>query len=101
MSEEEPEEETVVRVDHDASLDRRAFLNGSWKVLGLALVVEAGWTSYDILNPKQTGGFGGVVDAGPVENFLEEGTVQEFLDGRFYVTQYQGAFVPCIRSART
>jgi Rieske Fe-S protein len=89
MSEDKPEE-TVARVDHDASLDRRAFLNGSWKVLGLALVVEAGWTSYDILNPKQTGGFGAVVDAGPVENFLEEGTAQYFLDGRFYVTQYQG-----------
>ena len=71
-------------------IDRRDFLNATWKVLGVALVVEAGWTSYDILNPKPAGGFGGVVDAGPVADFLQEGTVKYFLDGRFYVTQYQG-----------
>ena len=71
-------------------VDRRDFLNITWKVLGAALVVEAGWTSYDILNPKASGAFGGEVDAGPVADFLEEGTVKYFLDGRFYVTQYQG-----------
>ena len=51
-------------------VDRRDFLNTTWKVLGVALVVEAGWTSYDILNPKPAAGFGGTVDAGPVEDFL-------------------------------
>lgn len=71
-------------------LDRRDFLNATWKILGVALVVEAGWTSYDILNPKNTAGFGGIVDAGPVEDFLQEGAVKYFLDGRFYVTQFQG-----------
>jgi cytochrome b6-f complex iron-sulfur subunit len=75
---------------HDGLIDRREVLNASWKVLGVALVVEAGWTTYDLLNPEPTGGFGGVVDAGPVEDFLQEGTVKYFLDGRFYVTQYQG-----------
>ena len=59
-------------------------------MLGVALIVEAGWTSYDILNPKPAVGFGGTVDAGPVEDFLTEGTVKYFLDGRFYVTQFQG-----------
>jgi cytochrome b6-f complex iron-sulfur subunit len=71
-------------------IDRRDFLTATWMVLGAALVVEAGWTSYDILNPKPSGGFGGIVDAGPVEDFLQENTVKYFLDGRFYVTQYQG-----------
>jgi cytochrome b6-f complex iron-sulfur subunit len=71
-------------------VDRREFLNTTWKVLGVALIVEAGWTSYDILNPKPAVGFGGTVDAGPVEDFLTEGTVKYFLDGRFYVTQFQG-----------
>jgi hypothetical protein len=33
-------------------VDRREFLNWSWRVLGVALVVEAGWTSYDLLNPS-------------------------------------------------
>ncbi len=63
------------------SVDRRDFLNTTWKVLGVALIVEAGWTSYDILNPKPAVGFGGTVDAGPVEDFLTEGTVKYFLDG--------------------
>ena len=40
-------------------VDRREFLNTTWKVLGVALIVEAGWTSYDILNPKPAVGFGG------------------------------------------
>jgi cytochrome b6-f complex iron-sulfur subunit len=84
------DEHTNASQDPDDGVDRRAFLNGSWKVLGVALVVEAGWTSYDLLNPSAATGFGGVVDAGPVEDFLEEGTVKYFLDGRFYVTQYQG-----------
>jgi cytochrome b6-f complex iron-sulfur subunit len=71
-------------------IERRDFLNVGWKVLGVALVVEAGWTSYDILNPKPSGAFGGVVDAGAVSDFLQEGTVKYFLDGRFYVTQHDG-----------
>jgi cytochrome b6-f complex iron-sulfur subunit len=69
---------------------RRDFLNGSWKVLGFALVVEAAWTSYDILHPAAAAGFGGVVDAGPVSDFLKEGSSTYFLNGRFYITSYQG-----------
>jgi Ferredoxin subunits of nitrite reductase and ring-hydroxylating dioxygenases len=72
------------------AIERRKFLEGSWKVLGAALVVEAGWTSYDLLNPKSGGGFGSEVDAGPVEDFMKEGAVKYFLDGRFYVTQHAG-----------
>jgi cytochrome b6-f complex iron-sulfur subunit len=76
--------------DAPPSLDRRRFLNDAWKALGAALLVEAGWTSYDILNPSTAEGFGGEVDAGSLSDFLEEGTVKYFLDGRFYVTQHQG-----------
>jgi cytochrome b6-f complex iron-sulfur subunit len=70
---------------------RRAFLNASWKVLGVALIAEAGWTSYDILKARAAAGFGGVVDAGPVSDFTDEGTVLYFVNGRFYVTQHEGA----------
>jgi cytochrome b6-f complex iron-sulfur subunit len=73
-----------------AAIDRRRFLNNTWKVLGVALVAEAAWTSYDILKPGAATGFGATVDAGPVADFLEEGSVTYFLEGRFYVTQYQG-----------
>lgn len=72
------------------AVPRREFLDGAWKVLGLALIAEAGWTSYDLLHPAKATGFGGTVDAGPVSDYLKEGTVQYFLDGRFYVTQYKG-----------
>jgi cytochrome b6-f complex iron-sulfur subunit len=71
-------------------VDRRRFLNGTWKVLGVALVAEAAWTSYDILHPKPAAGFGGGVAAGNVSDYAEEGSIQYFLNGRFYVTQYQG-----------
>jgi cytochrome b6-f complex iron-sulfur subunit len=71
-------------------IDRRDFLNLSWKVLGFGLVVEAGWTTYDLLAPAKDTGFGGIVDAGAVSDYLEEGTVQYFLDGRFYVTMHDG-----------
>lgn len=74
----------------EEGLDRREFLNIGWKVLGAALVVEAGWTSYDLLKPPPaSGGFGGLVDAGSVADY-PDGAVQYFLDGRFYVTSYQG-----------
>jgi cytochrome b6-f complex iron-sulfur subunit len=80
----------TTEVTRDDGIDRRDFVNATWKVLGVALVAEAAWTSYDILNPKPAGAFGGQVDAGPVGDFEEEGSVQYFLNGRFYVTQYQG-----------
>jgi cytochrome b6-f complex iron-sulfur subunit len=71
-------------------VDRRGFINGTWKVLGVALIAEAAWTSYDILHPKPAEGFGGMVNVGNVDDYKEEGTVEYFLNGRFYVTQYQG-----------
>jgi cytochrome b6-f complex iron-sulfur subunit len=71
-------------------IERRHFLNNSWKVLGVALVAEAAWTSYDLLKPGTAEGFGGVVDAGNVSEFAQEGTVKYLLNGQFYVTQYKG-----------
>ncbi len=74
----------------EGGIDRRRLLNLGWKVLGVGLIVEAGWTTYDILNPPPAKGFGGVVDAGSVADYMQEGTVRYFLNGRFYVTQHQG-----------
>jgi len=74
----------------DQAVPRRRFLDNSWKVLGVALVAEAAWTSYDLLKPAAASGFGGVVNAGAVDDFIEEGSVAYSLNGRFYVTQYQG-----------
>lgn len=70
-------------------VDRRGFLNLTWKVLAAGLVVEAGWTSYDVLVPRPAGGFGGTVEAG-TESGFPEGLVRYFASGRFYVTRVEG-----------
>lgn len=75
-----------------APVPRRRFLNVAWKTLAAGLVLEAGWTTYDILNPQPSGAFGGVVAAGNAADY-PEGTVKYFLDGRFYVTSAAGALV--------
>jgi cytochrome b6-f complex iron-sulfur subunit len=73
----------------ERGVDRRRFLNGAWKTLGVVLIAEGVWTSYDLLNPEAAAG-GGVIDAGPVGDFEQEGSVAYFLNGRFYVTNHQG-----------
>jgi cytochrome b6-f complex iron-sulfur subunit len=73
-------------------IGRREFLNTTWKVLGAALVVEAVWTSYDILKPEKSAASGGVLNAGSASDY-PEGTVKYFLDGRFYVTSSDGNLV--------
>ena len=76
----------------EGDIDRRRFLNWTWKALALGLVVEGGWTTYDILAPRPKGGFGGVVKAGAGSEF-PEGTVRYFLGGRFYITSSEGNLV--------
>jgi cytochrome b6-f complex iron-sulfur subunit len=71
---------------------RRRFLNWAWKGLAVGLAVEAGWTTYDILNPKPSGAFGGIVGAGSPSDY-KEGTVRYFQDGRFYVASTQNSLV--------
>jgi cytochrome b6-f complex iron-sulfur subunit len=73
------------------AVPRRRFLDSSWKVLSVALVAEGLWTSYDLLKPTEAAGSSGVVDAGPVSDYMAEGTVTYSLNGGFYLTQYQGA----------
>jgi len=67
---------------------RREILNFSWKLLAIGLAAEAAWTSYDILAPKRSGAFGGLVDAGPVTDFKAGAPPKYFLDGRFYLSRY-------------
>jgi cytochrome b6-f complex iron-sulfur subunit len=76
----------------EKDMNRRKFLGLAWKGLAVGLVVEAGWTTYDVLNPKPSGAFGGVIDAGTVADY-PEGTVKYFQDGRFYVASTGGALV--------
>lgn len=73
-------------------VDRRRFLNWTWKAIATGLVVEAGWTTYDVLVPRPTGGFGGLVEAG-AEAAFPEGEVRYYPDGRMYVTRVKGELV--------
>ena len=73
----------------EEAIDRRRFLNTTWKALGVVLIAEGVWTSYDLLNPNAASG-GAVIDAGPVSDFEQEGSVRYFLNGRFYVTNHEG-----------
>lgn len=76
--------------EEEHRFDRRQALNWAWKALAVGFTVEAAWTTYDILAPRSSGAFGGIVDAGPAADF-PEGTVRYFLNGRFYITSYEGS----------
>lgn len=57
-------------------MDRRGLLARSWK-WGLGLFVAAGaWTSWDLLKPLETGGFGGEVRAVPPDAVPEVGALE-------------------------
>lgn len=69
-------------------MDRRRLLNWTWRGLAAGLVVDAGWTAYDVLIPRAEGGFGGAVPAG-AEGGFPEGQVRYFATGRFYLTRVE------------
>lgn len=73
-------------------LDRREFLNWTWKALAAGLVVEAGWMTYDILVPRPAGGIGGILEVG-TESGFPEGVVRYFAEGRLYVTRVEGDII--------
>jgi nitrite reductase/ring-hydroxylating ferredoxin subunit len=82
-------EEPVREPTPDGAVGRRKVMSWVWKGLAVGLAAEAAWTTFDILQPRASGAFGGIVDAGAANSF-PEGTVRYFLAGRFYVTSYQG-----------
>jgi cytochrome b6-f complex iron-sulfur subunit len=82
-------EEPVREDPPDGDVGRRKVMSWVWKGLAVGLAAEAAWTTFDILQPRTSGAFGGMVDAGAV-NTYPEGTVRYFLAGRFYVTSYEG-----------
>ena len=70
-------------------LDRRRLLSTAWKG-GLALIAAAGgWTTWDLLKPKVTSGFGGLVRAVPPEAVPEVGVV-EVPAARGYLVRIDG-----------
>jgi len=74
------------------ALERREFLSRSWKV-GLALVGVAGaWTSWDLIQPLASSGFGGVIRTVPEDQVPETG-VLAIPAARAYLTRIDGEVV--------
>lgn len=73
-------------------LNRREFLSRMWKV-GIGLIGAAGvWTSWDLLQPLETTGFGGTVRTVPPEAVPETGVI-EVPQARAYLARIEGEVV--------
>ena len=74
---------------NDETIKRRDFLANSWKG-GIALLGVAGvWTSWDLIQPLPTSGFGGKVRAVPPDAVPETG-VLEVPAARAYLVRING-----------
>jgi cytochrome b6-f complex iron-sulfur subunit len=82
------------KVNDMAKLSRRNFLKMGVGALGALALLEAGGASLLFMKPRSLEGeFGGLVNAGPVDNF-PAGSVVEFPDGRFFlVRSAEGGFL--------
>jgi cytochrome b6-f complex iron-sulfur subunit len=73
-------------------MERRRFLANGWK-LGAGLIAAAGaWTTWDLLQPRLTTGFGGVVRSVPVDSVPAESVI-EVPAARAYLTKIDGEVV--------
>jgi cytochrome b6-f complex iron-sulfur subunit len=83
-------------------LSRRKFLNGLWATLGALAAVESVAVIAGFFRPRAPRVSGATPDplvvAGPVERF-EPGTVQAFVQGRFYLARLEdGGFLALSRN---
>jgi cytochrome b6-f complex iron-sulfur subunit len=75
-----------------AELSRRKFLSRVW-MFGAALVAAAGvWTTWDLLQPLATAGFGGKVRTVPPEAVPETGAV-EVLAAKSHLVRIDGELI--------
>ena len=65
-------------------LSRKQFLGIAWLTSIFALIGESLAALFTFIQPTNTGGFGGIVRAGTVEEF-PPGTVHQIQTGRFYI----------------
>lgn len=72
---------------------RRDFLGIAWAGLTLVLGGEAAGALFKFIQPINTGGFGGVVNAGKVDDF-QRGSITHNQAGRFYLVRMEdGSFL--------
>jgi cytochrome b6-f complex iron-sulfur subunit len=74
-------------------ISRRDFFGVAWAALTLVLGGEAAGALFRFIQPVNTGGFGGVVNAGKVDDFLR-GSITHNQAGRFYLVRMEdGGFL--------
>ena len=72
---------------------RRGIMRVAWAVALFALIGESVGAVYRFLRPMKTGGFGGVVRAGKVDEFSPN-TVHTIKEGRFHLVRLEnGSFL--------
>lgn len=70
-------------------LTRRELLNIGWVAASIALIGQAGVALYRLFKPRSSpGSFGGVVNAGQVNEF-QPGTVTYVQKGRFFISRLE------------
>jgi cytochrome b6-f complex iron-sulfur subunit len=74
-------------------MTRRDFLGVAWAALTVVLGGETAGVLFKFIQPINTGGFGGVVNAGKVDDFLR-GSITHNQSGRFYLVRMEdGSFL--------
>ena len=74
-------------------ITRRDFLGVAWAALTVVLGGETAGVLFKFIQPISTGGFGGVVNAGKVDDFLR-GSITHNQSGRFYLVRMEdGSFL--------
>lgn len=76
-----------------SKVNRRQFLGFAWLTTGLILVAEVLASMFKFVQPVKSGGFGGIVKAGTVDDF-PVGSVTLIQKGRFYLHRLEdGSFL--------
>ncbi|MFZ5910253.1 MAG: ubiquinol-cytochrome c reductase iron-sulfur subunit [Chloroflexota bacterium] len=74
-------------------ITRRDFLGVVWTALSVILGAETAGAVFKFIQPINTGGFGGVVNAGKVDDF-QRGSITHNQAGRFYLVRMEdGGFL--------
>lgn len=74
---------------NETKLNRRGFMKVTWAILGGLVAVETGALTLAYLQPRLAEGeFGGVINAGSVDNFPPN-SVTHITNGRFYIARFE------------
>jgi hypothetical protein len=74
------------------TLSRRQFIGIAWLGAGAVILGEAFVALFNYLKPVSTGGFGGLVYAGKVDEFPVD-SVNHIMAGRFYLVRLEEGFL--------